>query len=638
MRYIGSKVKLIDEIHDTIEKAISLNTGTVFCDMFSGTGAVAESFKDRCNLIVNDNLYACFAVSKSKILNATGFFAKLGLDPFDFFNKADTDGYTSGFCYNNFAPAVSGRQYFSDENAKRIDFIRDTIDLWYSENKISSDEKDYLIGCLIESVSKVSNVAGVYSAFLHIWDPRAVKRLELLRPDNSTPAAGTNRFFLRDANSLIGEIEGDILYLDPPYTSTQYISQYHVLETIAKNDRPVTHGKGAHRDNGDQLSKWSKKGAVENEFVDLIAQARFRHIVVSYSDAGLMSKEFIEKTLKRFALPGTYRLKKIDFVKYKNTRAVKREERENLKDSKHFEWLFIIEKNPAPLFQSPLNYIGGKYDVVGFLKQHFPRGIRTFYDLFGGGATVSLNAEADRIVYNDNNWIVCGLLRYLAAHDSAALYKKITALIKKYGLSKSNKEAYVRLRNDYNAVSARERDPLLLYLLICYGFEHQIRFNANLEFNNPCGNSGFNDEMYEKLITFARRARQQNIQFRSEDYQAYLDELTPGDFVYCDPPYLSTCGVYTDGRRGFNGWDAAQQRGLMLFLEQLHGRNIRFMLSNYAEHAESDNNELILWAKKNGFTVICNDKITKRNRQNRRELIIVNYEAYGNHRPDIQQL
>ena len=62
------------------------------------------------------------------------------------------------------------------------------------------------------------------------------------------------------------------------------------------------------------------------------------------------------------------------------------------------------------------------------------------------------------------------------------------------------------------------------------------------------------------------------------------------------------------------------------------------MLSNYAEHAESDNNELILWAKKNGFTVICNDKITKRNRQNRRELIIVNYEAYGNHRPDIQQL
>ena len=144
--------------------------------------------------------------------------------------------------------------------------------------------------------------------------------------------------------------------------------------------------------------------------------------------------------------------------------------------------------------------------------------------------------------------------------------------------------------------------------------------------------------MYEKLITFARRARQQNIQFRSEDYQAYLDELTPGDFVYCDPPYLSTCGVYTDARRGFNGWDAAQQRGLMLFLEQLHGRNIRFMLSNYAEHAESDNNELILWAKKNGFTVICNDKITKRNRQNRRELIIVNYEAYGNHRPDIQQL
>lgn len=45
MRYIGSKVKLIDEIHDTIEKAISLNAGTVFCDMFSGTAPLPNLSK-----------------------------------------------------------------------------------------------------------------------------------------------------------------------------------------------------------------------------------------------------------------------------------------------------------------------------------------------------------------------------------------------------------------------------------------------------------------------------------------------------------------------------------------------------------------------------------------------------------------
>ena len=625
MRYIGSKIKLINEIHDTIYKAISLKPGSVFCDIFSGTGVVAESFKNQCNLIINDNMYACFTVSKAKILNTANFFTKLGFDPFTYFNNMDTTDYTNGFCYNNFAPEVSGRQYFSDENAKFIDFIRDTIDLWYESDKINKDEKDYLIGCLIESVSKVSNVAGVYSAYLHIWDPRAVKRMEYIKIESLTPSIGKNQYFEQNANDLIDKISGDVLYLDPPYTSTQYISQYHVLETIAKNDKPVTHGKGAHRDNGYQISNWSKKGAVEREFIDLIAKAQFKHIVVSYSDAGLMSKEFIEKALKRFAVPGSYQLKKINFVKYKNTRAVKREERENLKDVKHFEWLFIIEKNNYPLFQSPLNYIGGKFDVLDFLKPHFPDNISTFYDLFGGGATVSLNAVANRIVYNDNNWIVCDLLKYLSTNDVVELYKKITALIKRYGLSKGNKEAYVALRKDYNSKSISERDPLLLYLLICYGFEHQIRFNTKLEFNNPCGNSGFNDEMYEKLITFNQRVQNLNIVFESGDYQSYIDRLDCNDFVYCDPPYLSTCGVYTDGRRGFNGWDIKQQHNLMLFLEKIHSKNIRFMLSNYTEHEDSDNDELLRWAKMNNFKIIYNDKITKRNRQDRRELIIINY-------------
>ena len=625
MRYIGSKTKLINEIHDTINSAISLNKDSIFCDLFSGTGSVAESFKDQCNLILNDNMYACYAVSKAKILNTEGFFTKLGFDPFDYFNTVDTDNYVKGFCYNNFAPTVTGRQYFSDENAKFIDYIRDTIDEWFANNKISLDEKDYLIGCLIESVSKVSNVAGVYSAYLHIWDPRAIKRMEFLRLKEDTRSIGNNAFYMEDANDLIENIRGDVLYLDPPYTSTQYISQYHVLETIAKNDNPMVHGKGAHRDNGNQISNWSKKGVVENEFVELIEKANFKYIIVSYSDAGLMSKDFIEKALKRFAVPGSYQLKKISFVKYKNTRAVRREERENLKDTKHFEWLFIIEKSKSPKYQSPLNYIGGKYDVINFLEKYLPNDINTFYDLFGGGATVSLNVHAKRIIYSDNNWIVAELLQFLAKNKVTDLYKRIVALIKKYNLNKGNKEAYVSLRRDYNSRSLPERDPILLYLLICYGFEHQIRFNTNLEFNNPCGNSGFNDEMYEKLITFNSRVNSIDIEFLHGDYSLYFNQFKAGDFVYCDPPYLATCGVYNDGKRGFNGWDSKQQVKLLSFLKRLDAMGIRFMLSNYAEHDEYNNNDLIDWANLNNFNVIYNNKVTKRNRTDRRELIIINY-------------
>lgn len=625
MRYIGSKAKLIGEIHDAIKNAIVLNESSIICDIFSGTGTVAESFKTQCNVIINDSLYACYVVSKAKLLDASNFFVTLGFDPFQYFRESDTDDYVEGFCYQNFAPAVSGRQYFSDENAKYIDFIRDTIDEWFQNSRISEDEKDYLIGCLIESVSKVSNVAGVYSAYLHIWDPRAIKKMDFEPIENRGESVGINQYYNVNANDLISRVKGDVLYLDPPYTSTQYISQYHVLETIAKNDHPLIHGKGAHRENGSQISNWCKKGVVEREFIELVAKAQFKYIVVSYSDAGLMSKEFMEKALKRFAVPGTYQLKKISFVKYKNTRAVRREERENLEGLQHFEWLFIIEKNNHPYFSSPLNYIGGKYDVLDFLKLHLPKGINTFYDLFGGGATVALNAEANRVIYNDNNWIVCDLLKYLASANIVDLYKRIVSTIKLYDLSKGNKEAYIQLRAAYNSKIAQSRDPLLLYLLICYGFEHQIRFNTKLEFNNPCGNSGFNDEMYEKLVSYNFRIRNSNIIFCNGDYRNYINEVKTEDFVYCDPPYLSTCGVYTDGKRGFNGWDKFQQLSLLDFLHNLNAKGVRFMLSNYAEHNENGNNDLLLWAQHEGFTVIFNDKITKRNRTDRRELIIINY-------------
>lgn len=625
MRYIGSKTKLLGEIEAIINENAVVPDGATLCDIFSGTCAVGDWFQSRFRIIGNDNLYFSYIVTRGKLMDAAGFFGGLGLDPFEYFNGANTDEYTQGYCYNTFSPKA-GRQYFSEENAKLIDFIRDEIERWHDNGQIDIDEHDYLLACLLESVSKVSNVAGVYAAFLHKWDPRAVKRMRFIPVEKTGVTAHENVAYNTDAVELARTVGGDILYIDPPYTSTQYISQYHVLETIAKNDKPITHGVGAHRDNGEQISKWSKKGAVEAEFLKLLAVAEFGYIVVSYSDAGLMSKEFIEKALKRYAVPGTFTVKKIDFVKYKNTRAVNRENKLNTKEKKHFEWLFFIEKNPEPKYISPLNYIGGKYPILDFLKQNMPKnGIKTFFDLFGGGATVALNSDAERTVCNDLNFNVIGLLEFLKNTDINLIYKNIVKNIKKFGLKKEDKTAYAALRAAYNAPEPAARNPVLLYLLICYGFEHQIRYNSKMEFNNPCGNSGFNDEMLEKLISYNYRANEIDLQFFSRDYAEFEAEITPEDFVYCDPPYLLTCGAYNDGKRGFNGWDGDQQRKLLEFLDRLNARGVRFMLSNMLERDNEENTELINWVNKNDYKIIYNGELIKRNRQDRRELIIINY-------------
>ena len=625
MRYIGNKAKLLNKLESLIENKGINKEGMVFCDLFSGTCTVGDFFKDRFEIIANDTLYFSYVISNGKLKYNKDFFKELGFDPFEYFNNIDTSNYTSGFCYNNFAPTISGRQYFSDENAKMIDFIRNMIDTWFDEKKINEYEKYYLIGSLLESVSKVSNVAGVYSAFLKIWDPRALKKMEFIPLESLPNSKFQNEVYIEDVNDLITKISGDILYLDPPYTPTQYISQYHVLETIAKNDSPDIHGVGAHRENGNQISKWCKKGYVHEEFEKLIANANFKHIIFSYSDAGIMSKEYIEKVLKRYAKEGTYEFKKISFVKYKNTRAVNREIKNNTKNKNHYEWLFYIEKEPDANYISPLNYIGGKWDVLPLLKNNFPKKINTFYDLFGGGGTVAINAKADKVVYNDINWVVRDLLEKITHDQLFTTYNYIEKTIKKYGLEKKNKENYNLFREKYNSLEKGSRNPLDLYLLICYGFEHQIRFNNKLEFNNPCGNSGYNQEMLEKLVSYSIKTKSMNIVFKSMDYKRFEKDIQKGDFVYCDPPYLNSCGAYNDGKRGVNGWDEFQEKELLEFLSRIHKKGVKFMLSNMMTRNSLENKHLKQWIKENDYRVIKNDKLTLRNRQDRQEIIIVNY-------------
>lgn len=618
MRYIGNKTKLLDEIDKLLEKKNLKKQGLTFCDIFSGTATVGNYYNGFYNIIANDLLDFSYEFSKGILLGYKCNFKKLGFDPFEYFEDSNYQSYTKGFCYNTFSPNA-GRQYFSDDNAKYIDFIRDTIDEWYLDKKISSEEKAYLIMCLLEAISKVSNVAGVYSAYLKIWDSRAIKKMKFEKIEVKSTKF-KNEIYCKDANELINEISGDILYMDPPYTPTQYNSQYHVLETIVRNDKPKIHGVGAHREN-DRLSKWCKKGEVEFEFEKIVKNAKFRYILLSYSDKGIMTPKFIESVLKRYGKPETYVFKKINFVKYKSTRAVKKEIKEKSKNKNHYEYLFFIEKVDTPKYISPLNYIGGKYDTLNLILDNMPNNYNTCFDLFGGGSTVSINMKSEKIIYNEINKYVVEVLEYFSENEPSETYKNIQKYIKKYKLEKGNKEAYYQLREDYN----KNKNTLLFYLLICFGFEHQIRFNSKLEFNNPCGNSGFNDEMYEKILSFYLVSNEKNIEFKIGSFDEYKNKIKKGDFIYLDPPYLGNDGVYQDGKRGFEGWTEKHEEKLYDFMEYINSIGAFFMLSNYTEHTKSNNKKLNDWVQKNNFKIIKDSKITKRNRTNRKEIIVVNY-------------
>lgn len=613
MRYIGNKEKILKEIENVIIYNKLNKKCRSFCDAFSGTSTVGEHFKDEFQIIANDNLYLSYVISQAKLNTPDRKYLNLGFNPFEYFNN--TNETLNGFIYKNYSPGGSERMYFSAENAQKIDFIRWKIEEWKENQKITDSEYYFLIASLLESVSKVANVAGVYGAYLKKWDPRAVRPMQFIPVEiTKENVKSINYVYNEKTEKFIEQVEGDILYLDPPYTKNQYSVQYHLLETIAKYDNPEIKGITGARDTSNQRSAFSKAGEAQIEFEKIIAKANFKYIIVSYSSAGIMSKEYIESVLKRYGKEETYKFKKFTYRKYLNHKAEK--------EGEHFEYIFYIEKKEKEKinYYSPLNYMGGKSEMMNFIKEYSPSNIKRVIDVFGGGFNVGINYNVPEIIYNDCNYKVKELIKMFKDADTLEIYKYLTNMIKKYKLEKGQKEPYIRVREIYNRPEPPIRDPKLLYLLILYGFQQQIRFNSNLEYNNPVGQSGFNDKIFEKLVSFSREIKQKNITFISEDFEylaKYVDEDT---FFYCDPPYLITLGSYNDGKRGFNGWNESDEIRLLEFLKEIHDNGGKFMLSNVVEHKEKTNEILKEWIKQNKFKLI-----EYKSKSKRKEIIVINY-------------
>lgn len=245
------------------------------------------------------------------------------------------------------------------------------------------------------------------------------------------------------------------------------------------------------------------------------------------------------------------------------------------------------------MIKSPLNYIGGKYKLLPQILPLFPGQINTFVDLFAGGLDVSINVKAEHVICNDINNYVIGLFEYFQHYSIDELINNIHMIIDEYQLTKQNREGYNALREEFN----RTRSSLHLFLLVCYGFNHQFRFNSNGDFNNPFGinRSSYNANTEKNLRQLHEAI--QGFEYHIGNFRQFdLGFMNPGDFLYADPPYLISCGSYNDGKRGFEGWSPSDDLTLFEKLDSLNQRGISFALSNVTRHKGEENNALIEWA------------------------------------------
>ncbi|NIK11519.1 DNA adenine methylase [Alkalibacillus almallahensis] len=619
MRFIGNKESIVTEIYEILENEGLIDKGYTFFDAFSGTGSVSDYLKDAFNLKANDLLSWCSTYTRGRIMENKVNFKNLGFDPFEFLNS--NENIVEGFFYKNYSPAASERMYFNEKNAGRIDYFRITIEDWYNEKLIDYNEYCYLLACLIESISTVANTAGVYGAFLKKWDPRAVKDIEFIKIDSFNKDVKMEyEFFNSKVEDIIEDVECDVLYLDPPYTQNQYGTQYHLLETLVLYDNPTISPVTGSRKTAPMRSDWSKNYKSHILLDKILAKTKAKYILLSYNNDGFLSKQFIEASLKRYGKKETYQCKEISYKKYSNWKTKKKNE--------HFEYLYFIEKKDLSdvTYESPLNYTGSKYRLIDEIKKLIPDESDKFFDLFGGGFNVGVNMKHDKVIYNDTNWIIKDLVESFKKYDTYDYLMYIKRIEKKFGLEIANSESYIKARNYYNELPFKKRDPRLLFTIILYGFQQQIRFNSKYEFNNPVGMRWFNDKVLEKMVSFSRVLKDSHYEFYYKDYKELESEIDKYSFVYMDPPYLFTTGAYNDGKRGFNGWDVQQEQELMNFADRINSKGTKFMISYVLEHKGEINDYMKSWIEKNNYKIIELKPIPGRKRK---EVVILNYELFS---------
>lgn len=303
------------------------------------------------------------------------------------------------------------------------------------------------------------------------------------------------------------------------------------------------------------------------------------------------------------------------------------------------------------MIQSPLNYTGGKYKLLPQILPLFPKDIDTFIDLFCGGCNVGINVTANKVVYNDLNEHLLYLYNTFKNLDQEATFKYIYQIIDKYelslvsknsydfygcnsanGLSEYNKDKFLKLRTDFNAKTNHDYDYyIMLYVLIVYTFNNQIRFNSKGEFNLPVGKRDFNKKMADKLSKFIDVIKSQNSIFTCNDFREFnISSLSDNDFVYLDPPYLITCATYNEQ----GGWTEDTEKELLLFIDRLNKNNIKFALSNVLRSKGKENIILLNWLKRNKHkynAIRLNCSYSNSNYQTKdreslsEEVVIINY-------------
>lgn len=262
----------------------------------------------------------------------------------------------------------------------------------------------------------------------------------------------------------------------------------------------------------------------------------------------------------------------------------------------------MVVQNTLPLIHSPLNYTGGKFRLLPQILPLFPKEIDTFIDLFAGGCNVGINVPAKKVIMNDINRNVILLFKTMQEMTDA-FESAVDSTIDEYGLSRTDKYGYLKLREAYNKLENKEsrQASILFFTLIVHSFNNQIRYNGKGYFNIPVGKRDFNRNLRSNLNRFIERLLKYPERYTFTTYGFRDFPLTEPEksFVYCDPPYIISEASYNRKSGNNPGWGESEEKALLEYLDTMNEQGYLFAMSNILKGNNRENHILNAWIEDN---------------------------------------
>lgn len=307
--YRGNKRKILSRIYNVIVKHAPKSKTAL--DLFSGSGVVSGYLKYR-GLQTDANDISTY----SKIINKVNLcIAPEDIDEnevheiFKEINKLDNPKNKKFYFFSEYYSENPGssneRLFFTKRNGLFIDAVCEFVN-----NQNNDNIKNLILYDLLIKMSRHSNTNGVFNGFFKTWGGpnsnclnRICKPIHLDVPDLITGLKG--QAFCMDANTLLetSQKKYDVIYVDPPYNSHQYLSNYHILESVVKlpADRYIPSPKEIIGiDPNLYKSPYSRKSEAKTEISRLIKNCSHRGnlIIISYNETGHISLNEILKLAK----------------------------------------------------------------------------------------------------------------------------------------------------------------------------------------------------------------------------------------------------------------------------------------------------------------------------------------------------